>query len=143
MNLPRLLLSVIMFSASARAFSLASTRPALRLPCLVARMSSAGEPDTTIVAVCKRKIEDALGPDKVEVTGALKVEEASKYCIVSLPYSLTNLAFRHVRRLRRPEWLSHFSLCSIRQVCRQKSRAEAANGLQSALGRIARPGSCS
>jgi hypothetical protein len=59
-----------MFSASAKAFSLASSKPAFRLPGLVARMSSAGEPDTTIVAVCKRKIEDALDPDKVEVTGA-------------------------------------------------------------------------
>ena len=71
MNLIRLLLTITMFSASARAFSLASTRPAARLPYLVARMSSAGEPDTTIVDVCKKKIEDALGPDKVEVTGMI------------------------------------------------------------------------
>lgn len=69
MYLIRFLLTLTMFSASARAFSLASTRPAARLPYLVARMSSAGEADTTIVDICKNKIVDALGSDNVQVTG--------------------------------------------------------------------------
>lgn len=60
-----LFLIVIMFSASARAFM----RPAASLPFTVARMSSAAGPDTTIVDICKRKITDALGTDKVTVTG--------------------------------------------------------------------------
>ena len=71
MNLVRILISVTMFSASARAFSLASTRarPAARLPFTLARMSTGGEAETSIVDVCTQKIEAALGPDKVEVTG--------------------------------------------------------------------------
>ncbi|CAB9502254.1 bolA homolog 1 (E. coli) [Seminavis robusta] len=73
---------IIMFSASARAFSLAATRPAARFPYLVARMSSAGEPDTTIVDVCKQKIEDALGPDKVEVTGAYDDPNGSHISVI-------------------------------------------------------------
>ena len=61
-----------MFSASARAFSLASARArptAARLPFTVARMSSADGPDTSIVDICKQKIVTAMGTEKVEVTG--------------------------------------------------------------------------
>ena len=70
MNWIRFLLTVTMFSASARAFSLASTRPTARLPYLVARMSSAGDSDTTIVDICSEKIKTALDASDVKVTGA-------------------------------------------------------------------------
>ena len=86
-----------MFSASARAFSLASTRPAARLPYLVARMSSAGEPDTTIVDVCKKKIEDALGSDKVEVTGMCFCVENRDILVTWLAsYSYSSFLYRRL-----------------------------------------------
>lgn len=80
MNLIRLVLIITMFSASARAFpSLAArqSRPATTFSSLTwssslvtARgMSSTGEADTSIVDICKQKITDHLGTDKVTVTG--------------------------------------------------------------------------
>lgn len=70
----RLLLSITMFSASARAFSSLAVRPtavsAARLPFLVTRsMSAAGGADTSIVDICKQKITTHLGTDEVTVTG--------------------------------------------------------------------------
>ena len=68
-----------MFSASARAFSSLAARqsrstfPSLTLPSLVARGMSTGEADTSIVDICKQKITDHLGTDKVTVTGTEKL----------------------------------------------------------------------
>ena len=70
------LIITIMLARSARAFSLvSSTRSVVPRWSLVAPRSSSStgtgsSNDATIVSICKRKIEQALGTDQVQVTGA-------------------------------------------------------------------------
>jgi hypothetical protein len=65
------LLLIIMLSAAARAFG--TKAPIVRnspRAFSVARGMSTSEPDTSVVVICKEKIQAALESDDVKVTGA-------------------------------------------------------------------------
>lgn len=75
MNLISLSFLILMFSSAARAFS-STAKPALlfRQHAAAARTlrpmsTTGGEPDTSVVDVCLKKIQEALGSDDVKVTG--------------------------------------------------------------------------
>jgi hypothetical protein len=88
MKLILLSLLIIMFSSVARAFSTHAVRPALYQPRLYSvvtarSMSSGGAagPDTSVVAICMKKIQDAMGTENVKVTGTSDT---------TYPYVVTN-----------------------------------------------------
>jgi hypothetical protein len=70
-----LLLVCLMFSSVTRAFRSATPLYHRALP---RAMSSSGEPDTSIVLVCQKKIQDALQCDSVTVTGT-SVRDCDKW----------------------------------------------------------------
>ena len=159
------LIHFIMLSVT-RAFStqcFATRRPFLGV--MVRSMTASGAPDTSVVATCTRKIQEALESNQVKVTGAYisYLYLCTWLCIipgstqtVSLWIILVPLLerlldtqtylyvhpFYHGRSLRWPKRISYLDWSSFDSVWRKESHAKTAIGVQGYLGRNARASSC-